>query len=192
MNYTLTGFGLAAATLLSFSSCTEEFPVYVEPAQVLSAELTFVSPETLVVHYDPILDKWFLENTSSFRIRLTNLHDDILQGKALIAGRIVVQSFAEIPRTCVGELTRGDLRSPTLFQGNLALPPGASAEFSSLWDPEATDGEMIFEGLPFTVVNGVNIYGPVPCVAWAEAQVFEKVQAMRTPNIQFTRYFVAN
>jgi hypothetical protein len=192
MNSILLRNGLAAGILLAFASCTEEFPVYEEPADVLSARLTMISPDTLVAHYDALLDQWFLNTVSVFKIHLTNRHDDILQGKALIGARIVVQSFGAIPRTCVVELTRGDLESPTLFQGNLALAPGAAAEFSRLWVPEATDGEMLFTDLPSTVVNGMTVYGPITCIAWAEAQIFEKVQPIRTPDMQFTIFFATN
>jgi hypothetical protein len=187
MKHVPKGIGLLAVLLIS-SSCTEEFPVYEEPADVLSARLTMVSPDTLVAHYDALLDQWFLNTVSVFRIHLTNRHDDILQGKALIG----VQSFGAIPRTCVVELTRGDLESPTLFQGNLALAPGAAAEFSRLWVPQATDGEMIFTDLPSTIVNGMTVYGPITCIAWAEAQIFEKVQSMRTPDMQFTIFFATD
>jgi hypothetical protein len=178
--------------LLGVASCTEEFPVYEEPEQVLSAELSLNSPDTLRAHYFAPGDVWYLSTASSFEIRLKNLHDDVLQGTALIGARIVVQSFAEIPRMCVVELTRGDLRSPTLFQGSIALPPATAAVFSKLWIPEATDGEMIFTGLPSRVVGDMTVYGPITCVAWAEAQVFEKVQSQRTPNIQFTIFFATD
>lgn len=192
MNRIVSKYGLLVAIFLVFASCTEEFPVYEEPAEVLSAELTLVSPDTLIAHHDPVRDQWFLNTVSEFEIHLTNRHDDLLQGKALIAAHIVVQSFAEIPRTCIVELTRGDLRSPALFQGNLALAPGAAAEFSRLWVPEATDGNMLFTDLPCTIVNGMTVYGPITCVAWAEAQIFEKVQSIRTPDMQFTLFFATD
>lgn len=163
--------------------------MYEEPFQVLSAELALVSPETLAVHYDALLDQWFLMSPAEFRIRLTNRHDDLLQGTARIAARVVVQTFGAMPRTCVLEFTRGDLRFPTLFQGNLALPPGRSAELSRIWLPIATDGHIVFDGLPSTPGNGALLYGPVTCIAWAEAQIFERVQPLRTPDIRFAVVF---
>jgi hypothetical protein len=183
---------VALAIVLGFASCTEEFPVYEEPAQVLSAELLMSSPDTLVAHYEIMEDRWFLSTASMFEVRIKNLHDDILQGKALIGARIVVQSFGQIPRTCVVECSRGDLRFPTLFQGNIALPPASEAVLSKLWVPEALDGKMIFTDLPSTVVGDKTIYGPITCVAWAEAQIFEKVQRVRTQNLQFTIYFATD
>jgi hypothetical protein len=182
-------FGLTALLALALVSCTEEFPAYNEPTGVLTADLRLLSPDTLLVHYDMLQDEWFLNTLSSFSIRLTNRHDDLLEGKARIAARVVVQSFSTIPRTCVVEFSRGDLRSPTLFQGNLSLAPGGSAEFSRLWVPKATDGRMIFAGLPYTPVNGYLLYGPIPCIAWAEAQVFDRVQAVRTPDLHFSVFF---
>jgi len=106
-----------------------------------------------------------------------------------VQGTITVQSFSQIPRVMLVQLTTGNLLQPPVFQGNIAVPPGGSAQFSTLWLPYATDGEIVFEGLPFTVGGGARIYGPITFQATAEVQIFERVQPIRFGDLEFTRVF---
>ena len=103
---------------------------------------------------------------------------------------IIVQSFAQIPRTLTIPLTTGNLLKPPVFQGNIAVSPGSRAEFSELWLPYATDKKIVFEGLPSTRVGNADFYGPVRFLASAEVQLFERVQPIRFGSLEFTRVFM--
>ena len=161
--------------LLGVSSCAEPFPPYREPENVLEGELVLLAPDTIDLYYDDPANRYFINTPMILRVSVTNRHDDLLQGTARVSGQITVQSFAQIPRTLTVSLSVGDMRTPPVFQRNIALGPGSKAEFAVLWLPYATDGRIVFEGLPFTAAGTDKLYGPISFIASAEVQLFERI-----------------
>ena len=179
---------LFVSVLLSLS-CDEPFPPYTEPVDVLEVQIEAVTPDTADVYFDPILGQYYFNTPLILNVDVINLHDDLLQGEALVNGLITVQSFSAIPRTMTVPLSAGDLRTPSVFQGNIALAPDSAAEFSTLWLPITADGTVVFAGLPYTVVNGAKVYSPIDFQASAEVQLFEKVQSVEVTGYSFSIVF---
>ena len=171
------------------ASCKEPFPPYLEPTNVMVANIAESSKDTLTVFQDSHSGGYFFADPVIINATLTNIYDDLLQGTARVDGKIIVQSFGQAPRTVVTVLTPADLRSPPQFQGNIALPPGEKALFSAIWIPHATDGSYIFDGLPYVQVGNAKLYGPISMTAYSDLQIFENVQSLRSPQIQFSLYF---
>ncbi len=171
-------------------SCDETFPPYREPEAVLQPQLTLTAPDTIQAFLDGITGSYYFNTPIVIKVVVTNVHDDLLQGTARVQGLITLYSFSQIPRAMTVQLTTGNLRTPPVFQGNIALAPGAQAEFQELWIPYATDGRIVFEGLPSVPGTGGGVlYGPIDFKAIAEVQLFEKVQAIRSPQIAFSLAF---
>ena len=174
---------------VSSISCKEEFPPYTEPTDILQGSITVTSPDTVEVHYDGTSRMWFVNTPLTLKVTLTNLHDDLLQGAARINGRITLQSFAQVPRTFVVQLANGNLRAPPIFQGNIALAPGAKAELSELWLPYGVDRSFVLDGLPYITVGTDRIYSPITFIAFVEVQIFERIQSTKSDPFEFTRVF---
>jgi hypothetical protein len=172
---------------ISLPSCDEPFPDYSQPQDVLSGEISIEADDTVTVY--EIEGGYSVSGALIMNVTVTNTHDDLLQGEALVDGLVTVQSFSEIPRALVVPLTTGTLRTPPVFQGNIALGPGASAEFSTLWIPFTDDGTIVFEGLPFVQDGGAKIYGPIDFLPSVEVQIFERVQPMQFSGEMFTITF---
>jgi hypothetical protein len=178
--------------LLANISCNENFPTYEEPKNILVSELSFASNDTISMVYDGLTQMYFMNDQMVFTTSVTNVFDDLLQGAAKVEGKITIQSFSEFPRVLVVQLTRGELRTPPIFQGNMALAPSKSAEFSTLWYPKAVDGNMVFADLPFTGLNGSKLYGPVKFQAQSTIQIFERLQPVKSNVLEFTLWFKVN
>jgi hypothetical protein len=167
-------------------ACDEPFPPYDEPANVLTGNLSLTSPDTALVTVDQT--GTYLSSLMRFDVNVINSYDNLLQGEARVNGQIVVQSFGNIPRTCLLPLTQGNLGRPPVFQGNIALGPDSSADFSAFWFPLATDGKMVWEDLPHTGGNP-SYYGPIRFIASAEVQIFDRIQAIRFGQLEFEIVF---
>jgi hypothetical protein len=188
LNNAVRSRGVAILTLgLSifslFPSCDEPFPVYQEPSEILRGSIAVAAPETIDVVLDSQSDQWFVNPPLILNVSIMNMHDDLLSGEARVNGLITIHSFSEIPRTIVVPLATGSLLQPPVFQGNIAIGPGASAEFSTLVVPKATDGKMVFEGLPGPV------FGPIDFIATGEVQLFDHVQPIEIEEYSFTLSF---
>ncbi len=188
MKRSLFHWPISCLLLFQLDSCKEEFPPYTEPSEVLKGNLQLLAPDT-VRAYAPFGGGYFFDNSMAISLVVTNVHDDILQGQALVGGSVYLQSFSEVPRAFVVPLTLGDLRTPPVAQGNIALGPGRHAQFSLLWLPYATDGQVVFAGLPYVQIGSDKIYGPIDFMAYADVQLFERVQPVRVPSIQFRLTF---
>lgn len=192
-NSTIANYFRTLWPLLLFGmmvSCDETFPPYREPEAVLQPEVTLTAPDTIQLFLDGVTGTYYLNTPMVLKVVVTNVHDDLLQGRARVQGSITLYSFSQIPRTMTVPLTTGNLRTPPVFQGNIAIAPGARAELQELWIPYATDGRIVFEGLPSVPGTGGSLlYGPIDFRAFAEVQLFEKVQAIRSPEISFVLAF---
>ena len=175
--------------LLSMSSCEEPFPPYSEPEGVLVGELSAVTPDTVDVYFDDRSGLYYVTSQLVFNVTMTNAYNDLLQGEALIDGEVSVQSFSAIPRVVLVHLTPSSLIQPPVFQDGLSIPPGNAASFSTLWIPYATDGKIVFDGLPFTMVGTAKIYSPISFSATARVQIFERVQPIEFGGIEFSIVF---
>jgi len=170
-------------------ACDEPFPPYAEPQGVLNGEVSVVVPDTVQVYFDAASQQYYLNSQMIFNVTVTNMHDDLLEGEALVSGVITAQSFSQIPRVVLIPLTTGNLLQPPVFQGNIAISPGGVASFSTLWIPYATDGEIVFKDLPFSTDGTDKFYGPVAFSASAEVQLFERVQPIVFGAAEFTLVF---
>lgn len=176
------------AAILSIS-CKEEFPPYRSPENILNPQVTIVAPDTVEVFLDGLTGIYYFNTPLIVRLAVVNMHDDLLEGEARIGGQIVIQSFSQIPRTALIPLSTGNLLRPPVFQGKVAIPPLDSALFSILWVPYATDGNVVFKNLPYTLAGNTKIYGPIDFIATAEVQIFERVQSTRGKELRFSRTF---
>lgn len=174
---------------LCVPACEEPFPPYTEPTDVLAGSVVLSAPDTVRLSYDPNSGIFFLSSILKFDVNVTNTYDNLLQGDAQVEGRILAQSLASVARTCLVELTPGDLRTPPIFGGTIAVPPGESATFSVFWYPKGTDGKMVFEGLPYTVTPEGSCFGPIPFEVDVRVQIFERVQQITFRGEPFTRVF---
>lgn len=174
---------------LNVGACDEPFPPYEEPTDVLAGSIVLTAPDTIRATYDPVSGLFFLSSIVKFDLNITNAYDNLLQGDAQIEGRILVQSLAAIARTSIVEVTAGDLRTPPILSGTIAVPPGKAAGFSAFWYPEGTDGKMVFEGLPSTPTPDGNCFGPIPFEVEVRMQIFERVQPIAFRGAPFTRVF---
>jgi hypothetical protein len=180
---------ICLAVFSVISGCDEPFPAYQQPENVLSVEVAITAKDTISVYYDDVYKKYYLDDPMIFSSSVTNEHINLLQGTARVNGVIHVQSFSQIPKLIEVTLNPADMRYPPTFQGNIALPPGNKAQFSTLWVPVAIDGKIIYEGLPYTLVGGIKLYGPISFTAVAEIQIFDRVQAIKSKPIEFKAYF---
>ncbi|GEM_PF-1668806 len=174
---------------LLLASCSEEFPEYVEPTNVLTGSIVFTSPDTIEVVYEPLFDLYYFNSPMTFRVEVLNQHDDILQGTARISGLITVQSFSEAPRVFQIPLISGNLNQPPVFQGNIAISPGQMAVFSTSWLPYDIYDQIVFDGLPFIQDGPAKFYGPIPFGTTATVQIFERVPLIECGDLQFSLVF---
>jgi hypothetical protein len=181
---------LALFAAVGHFSCDESVPAYVQPENILVSTITFEAPDTISVYYDPLRKLYALNDRMNFQVSIKNNFDDLLQGTAKVEGGITVQSFSEAPRLMLVTLTKGDLRTPPVFQGNIAVAPTKSADFSVLWYPLAVDKKMPFDELSFTMIDGERLYGPIKFQAYAVTQIFERLQPVRSNTLEFERYFL--
>jgi hypothetical protein len=172
--------------LLLFT-CKEEFPPYETPQNVLQAELDLVAPDTIVVYYGSA--GYNVQSGLALRLRIRNMHDDLLQGKARVVGEVYLQSFGAIPRAMLAPFTKMELRTPPIVQGNIALGPWREAELIIPWQPYGTDGNIIFAGFPPVPLGSDLLYGPIDILARTDVQLFENVQSMRLPEKAFRTWF---
>lgn len=175
--------------VIILASCDEPFPVYQEPEDVLQGELIFESADTVEAVWESFTSQWYFNDVMTFRVEITNVHDDLLEGKARVDGMILVLAFSDIPRATRAPLNTGNLVKPPVFQGNIAIGPGRQAVFSTFWLPVALDGNAVWEGLPFTAVGAEKIYGPISFLGVAGAQLFERVQPIQFGEIKFELCF---
>jgi len=172
---------------LLFLSCDEPFPDYSEPQNVLSGEISIIAPDTVIVYKTK--SGYSVNTPLIMNVTITNSHDDLLQGEALVDGLVTVQSFSEIPRALTVQLTTGNLLAPPVFQRNIALGPGASAQFSTLWIPFGIDDKIVYDGLPYVQSASGRIYGPIDFAPAIEVQLFERVQPIKFDGAMFTLTF---
>lgn len=190
----MNGISLPRKALLSLFafallSCDEVFPPYEEPQHVLQADVNLTAPDTVDLYLDAMTTIYYLITPMVLSVTVRNTHNDLLEGDALVQGRVVIQSFGEIPRTAVVPLSLGNLRTPPVFQGRIALGPDRKAEFSQLWVPQTTDEKMVFEGWTPQPAGERVVYGPISFKARAEVQLFERVQPVRSAEYDFARVF---
>ena len=169
------------------SSCDEVFPPYTEPASVLVGELTSATPDTVEAYFDGFA--YYMNTPMIFKVSVTNTYNDLLQGTAQVGGTIVVNSFSQKPRTLTVPITAGNLLAPPVFQGNIAVAPGKQASFSTLWVPYALDKKIVWEGTSYTTIGDARYYGPITFIGSADVRLFQKVQAVKTAELQFKAVF---
>ena len=178
--------------LFAVAGCEEPFPTYQEPRDVLEASLQKTSRDSVLIVIDSTGVVLGID-PGKFRVYVKNKYQQLLEGEALINGRVSFFSFVPVPRVAVSSLARGNLYVPPIFQNRIAIPPGDSARLDVSWSYLTPSG-YLYTGLPYeesySGTTRIRTYTPVSVTAEAEVQVFERVQAIRTTQISFTLVFI--
>lgn len=183
LNLFLIALSLAGLT------CDEPFPVYEEPENVLSAELVLTSPDTTTIVRDSS-GSLLGQEPLMVVLRVTNRFNQLLQGEALISGRVNIVMTSPVVRVFETEpLLQSMLARPPVFQQTIALPPGESAEFRLSWIPRGLP--FFLEGVPFTETmlpdsTIVQRFSAVTFHAEGDVRIFERVQHMEIPAAEFS------
>jgi hypothetical protein len=187
---------LLSGLLLFNLSCKEALPPRTEPAEVLVGTMHVGGMDTVEVIHRIVEDtpgryihKYEVQSSFSLKITLQNVYDDLLQGRAKIDGKVVIQSFGNIPNIIIAPITLGNLRNPAVFRGDVALPPGKSAEYFVGWNPVGTNAKPAYDGSPYVLLDSAQLYGPIEFIASAEVSLFERVQPIKIPGYRFTLLF---
>ena len=175
-------------------SCKEPFPVYDEPTNVLVASLQRTSGDTLYFIQD---DKGTPFGTDQIRLKLlvTNVYPQLLQGEALISGRVDFFVTAPVPKVGFAHtLTRSDMVQPPLFQNSIAVPPNTAAEFRIDLSPSVPGG-AIYDGVPSNEVDQpdstkIITYLPMTITVDATVQIFQRVQPIKVKQLSFRQVCV--
>jgi hypothetical protein len=170
-------------------SCDEVFPLYTEPTNVLSTELSIGKPDTLTVFYDGLSDSYSTSPALTMSIKVTNVYDDLLQGDAFIGDRLVLQAFGTTPEVIIVPITLGSLRFPSVFRGTIALPPKKSADFQVPFLPVPKNNRPVYRGMSYIALDSAKLYGPIEFIANAEIRLFQRVQSIRSNEYRFKLYF---
>ncbi len=182
---------IAAAGLFS---CKEPFPPYVEPTNVLEASFTRLSADTVYVVEDTTGALLGSENMK-VQLKVLNVYPQLLQGEALIKGRIECFVTAPLPR--IGQvltITRSNIIRPPVIQNSIAVPPGQYAELTADL-PVIVAGKELYEGVPFQEVyrpdsTKVRTYAPLTVQVRGTVQIFERVQMIDIAPLTFQQTVV--
>lgn len=175
--------------LVVMAGCDETFPPYTTPENVLEGWMSGRSGDTVSVFYFPATDGYFVTSGSPIEVFLRNAYDDLLQGEAAIGERLTIQSFGANPEVIVVPINLGNLRTPSVFRGNVAIRPGDTARFQVPWLPVNKANRPIYLGMPFTVKDSTKVYGPVEFIVDGEVRLFERVQSVVVQRLRFKLYF---
>ncbi len=186
-------FYISCIITILLSSCKEPFPVYEEPKDVLRASMIRLSGDTL---YNIQNDSGAVLESDNFHVNILvkNVYPQLLQGDALISGRL--NFFVTSPAPKIGlpySITRDNLTQPAVFHNSIALTPNQSAELRIYFSPNVYGG--IFSGLPFNEVmladsTRILTYAPMTITVTASVQIFQRVQAINVPDLSFKQIFV--
>ena len=187
-SYSLIIFILLAISFL-VPSCDEVFPPYQEPDNVLVGTMKINGPDTVDMFYEPLSGGYFPSSALGLEISVENAYDNLLQGDAEVGEKVVLQSFGVSPKIIVIPLTLGNLLSPPVFRGSIALPPKSAAKFSAQFLPLGSDGLPVYLGSPYTSTDTTKLYGPIEFIATANVRIFERVQPITISEYRFSLYF---
>ncbi len=191
------GLGIANFTMmLSSLSCDETLPAREEPQKFLSAALN-VQPLIVRVDIDSNAQPPYPEVVSgtngSLQLSLISYYNEVLQDQAEVHGTIDVW-LADRPdvRTTV-TMTVAEVDYPVFDpDGILTLIPGDSVHLAKQWSHIADNRQAFFRygplGRGFDPGSGRSYYesAPVRYNAQATLQVFQNVQAEKTPIYEFS------
>ncbi|MBI5471509.1 MAG: hypothetical protein HY961_04100 [Ignavibacteriae bacterium] len=174
--------------ILLMVGCDEQFPSYEEPKNVLDASLVRVSGDTVTITVDS-LENFLSSEPTRLRLYVQNRYIQLLEGTALIQGRVNLFAFDPAPKVGTIEISRNNLFAPPIFRDNIALAPGDSARLDITWNHSVLSGRL-YDSLHFIeFYNGrtrVRRYAPIMITAEAGVQLFERVQAVRTQPVSFS------
>ncbi len=182
-------FAFTLVIVILVSGCDEVFPPYTTPENVLVCSFPNAVLDTINITYYSDAGYYSAGSVVTLKIDVVNTYDDLLQGDAAIGDRVTIQSFGPSPGVIVVPITLGNLRSPPVFRGTIALRPKDTAHFEIKWLPIDKNGRPAYVGMNYSQVDSARVYGPIECIAFADIRLFERVQAVATENYRFKLYF---
>jgi hypothetical protein len=161
-----------AASVVSLS-CEEILPPREEPAKILKAAMAALVGVVVF-------------------LTVKNLHDEVLQERALVQADIDVAMRNMPTNRAVVHADKDDLLNSWILRANqITLAPDTAAQLIKQWDHRTAEGVPFWEfvrlTLKFTPRGEPYLESdPVNFVAKAEVQVFENVPREKTPQIEFS------
>lgn len=180
--------------LAGLFSCKEPFPPYVEPKNVLEATLVRTSPDTLYVAQDSAGVILGSENIK-IQVHVANIYPQLLQGVALIKGRIDYFVTSPIPRVGRSQtITRNNILRPPVVQNTIAVPPGQYAELHCDL-PLLIGGNEVYTGIPYSEQllpdsTRIQTFAPMTIQVRGTVQIFERVQVIEITPLTFQQTVV--
>lgn len=168
--------------------CDEQLPSYEAPKDVLEGYLQKITGDTVTVVIDSS-DNFVGSDPTRFRVYVRNKYYQLLEGTALIKGRVTISTFVPLPRIARLNLTRSGFFEPPIFQDRIALAPGDSAKLETKWLHQVISG-LLYDSLQyverFEGTTRIRTFAAVSLTAEGEMQIFERVQAVQLKPITFT------
>jgi hypothetical protein len=186
------------AALLGFLSllapaCDESLPPRESPPEVLVSDLLLGGGARVLIKDNAVA------TGGNFRIRTTNVYNEVLSDEALLRGQVTVRlkTLPDSVRTVYFDSTH--LTFPTMLDlGILTIPVQQTVEMVAIWDQKTDHGTPFWmmvplhqmwnsRGEPYFVSDSVKI------LVEGSVQLFEKVQSLPLPSREFTLiYYIAD
>jgi hypothetical protein len=178
--------GIISATL---ASCDETLPPRNDPENFLAASLGVMG--NVVTMYAMSSDTVAPQSDGGFTLGLKNLHDEVLQGKAHVEGRIEVWvKDNPLHRAAVIADVRDLITAGVVVGDTATLGVDSTARFIRQWSRRTTERNFFWEYVrlsPKVTSNGVPYCesDSIHFVARATIHLFENTPPQKTPEIQF-------
>lgn len=188
----------AAAALLLTAGCDEALPPRDEPQNVASLGVGFNTTRVLMSWNFDTGRKRVLNGTGSFKVELTNLYDDVLQGDAALAGEVEIWLKEKPWARAVVRIGTVDLKNPWVVRNGLVtLLPDSSARFEIPWDHLTDAGRPFYEFAQLTYYRDLNNQGyfeasPLTFGVRARLQVVENLAFIYGPELEIVLSYRIN
>ena len=172
--------------LLLTAGCEESLPPRNDPEEFLRASL--VPMQGRLVYIDGTT---VLHGTMMMRVVLINLHDEALQGSALVRGEIRVWLRDHPDKQKTFSWNADNLQNPSVVRGSTAtLGVDSSAMLSALWDQRTDAGEPFWWYGKYRELHtskGERYFesDSVYFIAEGRMQLFRDVQALTAAPITY-------
>ena len=177
---------VALAVSVVSLSCEETLPLREEPTRFLEADMAALTG--VVIFRNDVA----VTVAGSFFLTVKNLHDEVLQERALVEADIDVAMRNTPTNRVVVHADKDDLVNSWILQANkITLAPDMAVQLIKQWDHRTVNGIPFWEYVRLT--QKFTAHGepylesePVNFVAKAEVQVFENVPREKTRQIEFS------
>jgi hypothetical protein len=166
--------------------CEESLPLREEPVEFLRADIYMLTGVVVFRNHVAVTV------AGSFFLTVKNLHDEVLQARALVKADIDVAMRDMSANRALVHANKDNLHNSWILQSNqITLGPDTAAQLIKQWDHRTADGIPFWEFVPLTqkfTARGEPFLEsePVNFVAKAEVQVFENVPSEKTEQIEFS------